>query len=207
MTKKNDVTGTDQEFEIHVVGRNVEVTEAMKRYAAEKVAKMERFSHDILEAWVTMDIQKLEQRVSIVIKVGHTMIKVAKASENMYASVDMAIAKLQQKLNKYRSRLKEHHARPLSTVDMTVNVLAEDELTDINDEIEEETIRQVEEALSPPEVVSREIYPLHTLTAAEAAMKFDLGGDPFMVYRSEEDQKLKVMYQLQDHQVGILEPE
>jgi ribosome hibernation promoting factor len=204
-----EFTTTEEGFPITVIGRHVEVTEAVKQYARDKVGKMERFSHQILEATVTMDVQKLEHRVAIVLKVGHTLIKVAKASENMYASIDMAVEKLQHKLHRYRSRLKEHHATPLSAIDINVNVVAPgvETIDDINDEIMEENQRRAEEALRPHEVVNRKTQPLHTLRVDEAVMKLDLSGDHFLIFRSEEDQKLKVMYEREDGNYGIVEPE
>ena len=201
---------TEEGFPITVVGRHVEVTEAIKQYAREKVAKMKKYSHQILEATVTLDIQKLEHRVAIVLKVGHTLIKVAKGSENMYASIDMAIEKLEHKLYRYRSRLKYHHAEPLSTIDMNVNVIeAEniDPLDDVNDEILDENQRRAEEALQPHQVVGRETHPLHTLRVEEAVMKLDLSGDHFLIFRDEKDQKLKVLHGREDGDYNLIETE
>jgi putative sigma-54 modulation protein len=45
------------------------------------------------------------------------------------------------------------------------------------------------------------------LTADEAVMKMDLSGDKFMVYKSEEDQKLKVIYRRRDGDYGLISPE
>ncbi len=195
------------EFPITVVGRHVEVTEAIKQHAREKVAKMERFSHQILDATVTLDVQKLEHRASIVLKVGHTLIKVEKSTEDMYASIDMVVEKLQHKLQRYRSRLKYHHTEPLSTIDINVNVVEARLIDEINDEITEENQRKAEEAFKPHDVVSRETHPLHTLRMAEAVMKLDLSGDHFLIFRSEEDQKLKVLHEREDGNYSLIEPE
>jgi putative sigma-54 modulation protein len=45
------------------------------------------------------------------------------------------------------------------------------------------------------------------LTQAEAVMHMELSGQAFMLYFSEEDQKLKVIYRHADGNFAIVEPE
>ena len=53
----------------------------------------------------------------------------------------------------------------------------------------------------------KEIMPVKMLTQDEAVMKLELAGEPFLIYKSEEDQKLKVMYRRKDEKLGIVEIE
>ena len=126
----------------------------------------------------------------------------------MYASVDQAIARLESKLRRYIKRLHEHHAKGLSEVDVNVNVIERiTPLEDINDQIEEENLRQQEEDLRPHEVVSNEVRCLKLLNQEEAIMKMELSEEPFLVYRDEEDRKLKVIYRRDDGNYGVIEAE
>ena len=111
LTRKQKMAEFDQGYNIQVTGRHVEVTDAMKSYAQEKLSKVERFGDRIIDVTVTMDIQKLEHRVDIIMKYGHTLIKSHAATTDMYASIDQAIDKLQTQLRKYKRRLKSHHAK------------------------------------------------------------------------------------------------
>ena len=132
-------------FNVTVTGRNVQVTDAMKAYAMEKIAKIERFSTRIIDLVMTMDIQKLDHRVDIMIKLNDILIKSHAVSENMYASIDLAIDKIQSQIRRYKRRLQDHQAKPHSeAIEMTVNVLrpnVEQYLVDINDEIEDENLQ------------------------------------------------------------------
>lgn len=198
----------EEVYNITVTGRHVHVTQAMKDYAIERVSKIERFTNRILDVLVIMDIQKLEHRVDIVIKVDHTNIKSHASSTDMYVSIDMAVDKLRRQLLKYKSKLQDHHAKDVTTVDMNVNVFAPiDDLLEVNDEIQSETNRRELNRFRLPNVVSKERRPLKVLTVQEAIMKIDLSGDQFLVYRSEEDQRLKVIYRRNDGNYGVLEPE
>ncbi|MBS0622796.1 MAG: ribosome-associated translation inhibitor RaiA [Verrucomicrobia bacterium] len=208
MSEKN--TAEKQGWDVHVMGRHVQVTEPMKQYAHDKVLKMDRFANNILRASVTMDIQKLEHRVDITVKLGHTKIRVSASSPDMYASIDMAVAKLHHKLTRYHQRLAEHHARPMSMIEMNVNVIDTRKLNpldEINDEIEEENLKRMEAALKPHPVVKKKSLKLKTLRLNEAVMKMELSDDHFLIYRSEEDMKLKAIYRRRDETYGIIEIE
>lgn len=206
--KAKAVEFENEEYSIHVVGRNVAVTEAMKNYAIEKVSKLERFSNRIIDVTITMDIQKVEHRCDIDIRVNHVKIRSQGVAEDMYASIDLAVDKLSKQIRRYHKRLSDHQARPIAMVDMNVNVIQryQDDLAEINDEIESETQRKMIEDYQH-EVVSQETLPLKTLTLDEAVMRLDLSGDHFLVYWSEEDNRLKIIYRRNDQNFGIIEPE
>jgi len=194
------------EYPIHIVGRHLEVTEAMKNYAVEKLTKAEKFGGHLLAATVVMDIQKQLHCVDYLLDLNNTMIKVSGQTRDMYASIDQAIDRLKAKLKKYMERLKDHHARGVQAVEMNVQVVHRDPLDDINDAIEEQRLKDMEAAFAPGQIVARETRALKTLTTEEAIMKMDLSEDPCLVYRSEQDRKLKVMYRRDDaRHYGIME--
>ncbi len=205
--KKKFVEEDAAGYRIDIIGRNVEVTEPMKNYAWEKLSKVERFHNHIMHIHVTLDIQKLEHICTLIIKIDHTQIKAQASSTDMYASIDRAIDRLQNLLRRYKSRIQDHHKRSLSIVDMQVNVLQKptDEIAEINQEIEATLVK--EKVFSPPALIGSETRPLKTLTLNEALMKIELSGDHFLVYRSEEDLKLKVLYRRTDGNYGLLQPE
>ncbi len=198
-----------EEYPIHVVGRHVDVSEAMKSYAVDKLKKIKRFGGRLIEATIVMDIQKLVHSVDFILNVNNTKIKVSGITENMYSAIDQAIDHLETKLRRYHKRLSVHHAKGTKEIDMNVNVIRTpvDPLVDVNDQIEEENLVVVEEELRFHPVISKETLPLKTLNQDEAIMKLELSGDPFMIYRSEEDRKLKVIYRRDDGNYGVIETE
>lgn len=201
----------DAGYDITVSGRTVTVTEPMKNYAIDKISKIERFTSRILDVNVTMDIQRYEHRVDIIMKLDHVKIKSHGVSENMYASIDKAVDRLEAQIRRYRDRIRDHHAKGLPAVDMNVNVYRsprEQELLDINGDIEEETDRLLADSFRPREIIRQDKMPLKILTFDEAIMKMELSGDPFMLFRNEKDMKLKAIYR--DENSGdycIIEPE
>ncbi|CUI16019.1 conserved hypothetical protein [Candidatus Protochlamydia naegleriophila] len=196
----------DAEYNIKITGRQVEITDSMKDYAMEKISKIERFMNRIIDINVVMDIQKIDHRVEIILKAGHTKITSQASTQDMYASIDKAVAKLEAQIRRYKSKIQDHHAKSLAIIDMNVNVLrrptAEEEL---ELEIEEEE-GELNGEETVHEIVKQEKRPLKTLTYDEAVMKMELSQDAFLIFKSEEDQKLKVIYRRQDGHYGIIEP-
>lgn len=197
-------------YKIHVTGRDVLVTDAMKDYAIEKLSKIERFTSRIIDVHVTMDIQKLDHRVDIVIKVDHVKIKSSATSTDMYASLDRAVEKIEKQLRRYKTRIREHTAKPINIVDLKVNVYKrpeEEEIEDFNIDIEDQNREDLVERYRPHDIVKQETVPLKTLTFDEAIMKMELSLDSFLLFRHEEDQKLKVIYRRNDENYGVIEVE
>jgi len=192
-------------YRLEIVGRNVEVTEAMKNYVLEKLLKIERFHTHIMEIRMVLEAQKLEQMASIVLKFEHFKIKVGASTTDMYASIDLSIDKLRRQLGRWKDRIQDHARRALKTTDMMVNVIRRpyNELEEFNADIalaekERDKIHQI---------IKVEKRPLKELTSGEAIMKIELSEDAFLIFRSEEDRKLKVIYRREDGDYGIIQTE
>jgi putative sigma-54 modulation protein len=195
-------------YTISVVGRHVDVTEAMKAYAIEKIGKLEKFHHRMQDVVITMDVQKLKHKVDIVLKIDQILVKSHAESEDMYASIDLAVDKLSRQVSDYKDRIQTHQAKPQSAVDMLVNVFSSKEKAQIeavNDEIYDENMKRLEESYKPHKIVSQEVWPLKSLNYEEALWHMELANEPFLIYRCEEDQKLKVLYRRRDGDFGVVE--
>ena len=127
----------------------------------------------------------------------------------MYVSIDEAINRLQAVIARYKSRIQDHNKKPLSAIDMEVNVVRRpyDELADINDAIEAANAKEKIAEFQFPKIIGKETKPLKILTLNEAIMKMELSGDQFLVFRGEEDRKLKVIYRRTDGNYGLIFPE
>lgn len=204
---------TEQEealgYRLTVVGRNVYVTDAMKNHVFTQLSKIDRFHNHVVDLHVTLDIQKLEHSCVIILKFDHFKVKVSASSTDMYASIDKAIDKLKEKIRRWKDRIQDHHKKSLKVIDMQVNVLQRpyNELEEINAEIEKENKQKVASEYRPPKIIGNDKKALKTLTSEEAIMKMELSDDPFMIFRSEEDKKLRVIYRRNDGNYGVILPE
>ena len=99
-------------MQILITGRHVDVTDAMKTYAREKVAKLERFFDRATAARVTLDVQRDSNVVEMQLDLVRGMSAVAKVeAPDMYAALDLAEQKVAMQLRRFNQRLKDHHRR------------------------------------------------------------------------------------------------
>jgi len=197
----------DAEYNISIIGKHFQITDTIKDYVFEKLTKVERIADHIIDVIVTLDAQKLEHSCSILMNFVHFHIKVHASTENMYSAIDKCTDRLIKLIRRYKTKLQSKRFKDLSTVDIHVNVIKplSDDLKAINDDIEAENARRNQEKYSLHQVVAKETVPLKMLTQDEAVMKMEITGEPFMIYRSEEDQKIKVIYRRKDENYNVLQ--
>jgi putative sigma-54 modulation protein len=78
----------------HMVG-----TEAVKKYAYEKVAKLQKFLRQAMTAQVTLSVEGLDHVAEVRISSGSIHFHGSERSEDMYASIDMVHDKLERQIN------------------------------------------------------------------------------------------------------------
>lgn len=202
---KNKFEG--QEYNLSVIGKHIEITEAIRTYVFEKISKIEKIADRIIDVAVTLDAQKLEQSCSILMNFIHFHIKVTASTDNLYSAIDKASDRAIALIRKYKNKLQSHRFKDLTSVDIHVNVIAplKDDLKAINDDIVAENNFRAAEEILMHKVVAKETMPLKTLTQDEAVMKMEISDSPFIIFRAEEDQKMKVIYRREDRNYGLVQ--
>ncbi len=200
---KSEIKG----YDISIVGKNLEVTDAIWNYVFSKLGKIEHFADHIIDIVVTLYSQKLEYSCSMLMNFNHFHIKVTADTDNLYSSIDKASDRMIKLVLRYKSKLQSTRDKHLSTVDIHVNVIKplEDNLAAINDEILAENAHEEEDRYKLHEIVAKETVSIKTLTEGEAVMKMELSEEPFLLYRSEEDQKMKMIYRRGDDNYSLIQ--
>ncbi len=199
----------EDRLKITVVGRHLAVTDALKKHIYDRMKRVEEITPQVIDVTVYLEVQKTVHSVEILYKFSHFKVVTKASADDMYQALHLAIMRLRRKLSKWKTRIQNHHAKNLAQAEMSVHVLdrAKEDLDEINDEIEEANFTEVEKGLEPAQIVKKKKRTLKTLTTEEAIMKMELTDDHFMVYRSEEDRKIKVIYVRRDQTLGIIEVE
>ncbi len=205
MGKSNPFEG--QPYNISIVGKHIQITDAIRNYVFDKISKIEKITDSIIDVIVTLDSQKLEQSCTILMNFIYFHIKVSGNTDNMYSAIDKASDRAIHLVRKYKDKLKSHRFKDRSTVDIHVNVIKplQDDLKVINDDIEAESAVKESERYQLHHVVAKEMMPLRTLTQDEAVMKMEITDAHFLIFRSEEDQKIKVIYRREDRNYGLVQ--
>lgn len=84
---------------ISITFRHMDATEAVKSYANEKVARMQRFLRTPLKAQVTLSCQHERlHHIEVDIHAGHDHFHAHETSEDMYASIDKVTDKIERQI-------------------------------------------------------------------------------------------------------------
>jgi len=83
---------------IAITFRQMEPSDAVKRFAHEKIAKLQKFLRQPMQANVTLRKEKIEHVVEVRISAGSDHYNGMERSEDMYASVDMVVDKLERQI-------------------------------------------------------------------------------------------------------------
>lgn len=96
---------------INFVGRNFELTPALRTYAEEKLNKLEKHFDKITTIHVIFDIEKLNKIAEATIHINKGEIHARVESDDMYAAVDELSDKLHRQLVKHKEKMQDHRER------------------------------------------------------------------------------------------------
>jgi putative sigma-54 modulation protein len=83
---------------ITITFRHMEGTEAVKKHAHEKLAKLQKFLRTAMTAQVTLSVEGLEHVADVNIASGSAHFHATERREDMYASIDMVHDKLERQI-------------------------------------------------------------------------------------------------------------
>lgn len=186
---------------VRVQGKHIAVTDALRAYAAEKLAKLPRHFGQCRDAQVVFSTVRdrsfgRSNVVEMTVRCDGFVLRSEEASDDMYASIDLAAAKLERQLAKYRSRLIEKRRHDESRRRKRVADSAAAALRASPVPIER-----------PASIVRTKRFPMKPMTPEEAAVQLDLLGHEFFVFRHATTQDINVVYRRRDGNYGLIEPE
>lgn len=93
---------------IDFTGLRVDVSPALRQYTTDKFARLERHFDKIMNIHVTFDIEDLRQIAEATVKLPGNQIHAHSEAEDMYASIDGLVDKLDRQIKKFKEKQREH---------------------------------------------------------------------------------------------------
>ena len=93
---------------ISITFRHVDASDAIKQYASEKLSRLQKFLHRPMEAKVTVSLDKLQHTVEVRLSSGSEHIEASESSQDMYASIDKVVDKLERQINASKGAMLAH---------------------------------------------------------------------------------------------------
>jgi putative sigma-54 modulation protein len=180
-------------MQFQVKGRNVEVSDALRSYAQEKLAKLERQLTDPrveLELVVEKNPSIAENHVAeATIWTNGPVLRAREASSDMRASIDQLVEKLERQVTRYRKRARSRRRRAARA-----NGPDQETIPVVADEAE-------------PLIVKTKQFAVNPMSPEEAVLQLELIGHDFFVFRNSSSSDLNVVYRRRDGDYGLIEPQ
>lgn len=189
-----------------MIGRNIEVTDAMRSYAEEKLEKLNRFSDQIVDAKVVMsyatDGNPAEPaKVEVQLNVPNGIVRAEESGQDTYAAVDMVVEKLERQLRRFKERRLAKRTQERPPTDLEVPPLPIDDdgaLPPVEDELSEDE--------RDPAIVRVKRHVMRPMSPEDAAMQMEALGHSFFVFYNMDTEVISVIYLRDDGDYGLIEP-
>lgn len=172
---------------VMVIGKNINVTPALKEMIEKKISKLDRYFTPGVEARATLSVQKNRQIFEVTIPFNGVILRCEESTDDMYKSIDLVENKLERQIRKQRTKLSRRSNNSLRFFNME-EVAVEDQ----------DTSR---------EIVKSKKFNIKPMTADEAILQMELVEHDFFVFKDADTNNINVIYKRKDGNYGILEPD
>lgn len=173
-------------------GKNLKITEAMNKYAEEKLSKLDRYfkNNDNLTANLLFKIDGVKQKIEITILLNNLTLRVEEFGEDFYAAVDTALDKLERSIIKNKTRIESKKMK--AKTDFSFEELDKEKVIDNNNN---------------GNIVKRKQVELKPMDEEEAILQMELIDHDFYVFKNKDNNKTCVLYRRKNGDYGLIEEE
>jgi len=186
-------------MQVSITGRHVELTEPLKAYVHDKLQHLKHSFDHVVDVHVVLDVEKNRQKCEVNIQASGMNIHGSQETDDMYASIDGAVDKLNRQLKRYRAKLQkhttDHSQRKGREIKVSHRVLA---YAGDHEELPHD---------HEPEVVHEREIQAKPMSVDEAMMQLELSGGHEMVFTNQETERLNVLYRRADGSISCIEAE
>ncbi|MDH4163370.1 MAG: ribosome-associated translation inhibitor RaiA [Nitrospirota bacterium] len=176
-------------MQITIIGRHLEATDALKKYATERFQRLEKYLPRNSNATITLSVvKKMHHIADAMIKVDGVLIQASEETEEMYSSIDLLFEKIERRVRKYKEKITSHkHQTGVSELANAAEAAPHPE-----DRI--------------PQIIKNKRFDLKPMTPEEAVMQMELLDKPFFLFTNSGSGHINVIYRRKDGNVGLIEP-
>ena len=176
---------------LQVKGKNVEVSDSIRRYAEEKMRKLDRKLHALTQVELELFVERnpsisANQVAEATIWTKGPTLRAREASTDMKASIDQLTDKLLRQVDHYRAKRSRRQVRGNGTPPGGSMSIPDEETS--------------------PKIVKSKQFSVKPMSAEEAALQLELVGHDFFVFRNSDTDEVNVVYRRRDGGFGLIEP-
>lgn len=205
-------------MQLNITFRQFGASDSLKEYAREKVERVNRLLDRAGEAHVVLSLERHLHHADITIHSGAWILRGREKSDDMYASIDLAMDKIERQLRRYRDKLKSHHGKERVHHGQDL-VRVRHDVFEVHEPEQEaaEATEATPPAPRPPAAVpvaepgvARLVRTTHlaiqSLSVDDAVMQMNLMNNDFYVFQNQQSQALSIVYRRKEGGFGVIEP-
>ena len=170
-----------------ILGKNIEVTDALKNAVESKIGKLEKYFTPETEVHVTLSVEKERQKIEVTIPVKGSIIRSEQVSNDMYVSIDLVEEIIERQLKKYKRKLTDQK--------QATSFFKQDFIE--KDDVDEEEIK----------IIRSKRFDIKPMYPEDACIQMELLGHSFFVFCNAETDQVNVVYKRKGNTYGLIEPE
>jgi putative sigma-54 modulation protein len=185
-------------MQVHITGRQVAITQALRKFTEEKLKKVEKLLGGPIEAHVVLAVEKRRHHAEIQVKSRSALLSGAEETDDLYASIGDVVEKLERQALKHKEKLtgrKKRGARDASS------------FPEPEPAAKPERPAKSGARARLPRIVPSARYRLKPLSAEDAAMELESAGGELLVFRDDQTYRVNVVYRRKDGNFGLVDPE
>ena len=95
-------------MQVNLTGHHVDVTDALRAYVDEKIARLERHFDHVTNVHVILSVEKLTKKAEATVHIAGADVFADSTHEDMYAAIDSLVDKLDRQVLKHKEKMKSH---------------------------------------------------------------------------------------------------
>ena len=174
-------------MDIIIRGSKLEITDAMKAYADEKISKLDKYVDSKAKATISVKIRGHKDKVEVTILLKNIILRAEEEKEDFYSAIDLVTDKLERQIRKNKTRINSNKKK-----------IAKDFIYDYIDEIKEDEVEDLN-------IVKRKKIDLKPMSEEEAILQMELLGHTFFLFKDQDTNNATLVYKRTDGNYGIIE--
>jgi len=185
-----------------VSGKHIDIGETLRTRVSDRVAEvMEKFFDGGYSGHATVGKEGFGFRTECVVHLDSGVtLHVEGMASDAYASADQAALRIENRLRRYKRRLKDHATR--------TNGPSTEPMPDAQSYVIAAPDRDSHEEITEfnPVIIAESTTTLERLSVSEAVMELDMTGAPVVMFRHAVHGRVNIVYRRADGNVGWLDP-
>ncbi|MCL2248223.1 MAG: ribosome-associated translation inhibitor RaiA [Oscillospiraceae bacterium] len=171
--------------------KKVKVTDELKDYAERKIGKLDRFFKTESEAFVTFGTERGRFIIEITLKNNGMFYRVTDTTNDMFASIDSAVAAIERQIRKNKTRLEKRlRSGSLEKERSSFGIV---ESTDEEDSQEFKIVRS-------------KSFPVKPMAPEEAVLQMNLLEHEFFIFKNQnKEDAFSIVYKRKQGDYGLIE--